>query len=77
MNALQQSKILHAAYFMINDVKIAHLEVRRIGNFLKYPLEAIRWANNVLDISGAQETALLNLQKKFQELNPLKMKFDN
>ena len=63
----QQSLILHAAYHLIHDTDLAHLEIRKIGLLVKEdPKAAIDFANSVLEISGVQREH--EAKTKYQQL---------
>ncbi len=52
----EQTLILHAAYHMIHDTDVAHLEIRKIGLMVKEdPKAALEFANKALQISGEKE----------------------
>jgi len=49
----QKNLVLHAAYHMIHDTDISHLNFRQLNNFIKDPKAALEFANKVLIASGA------------------------
>jgi len=53
LSSEQENLILHAAYHMIHDTDIAHLQFRQLNNFIKDPQAAVEFAKKVLTASGA------------------------
>ncbi len=72
LSATQQSQILHAAYHMIHDTDLAHLEVRKIGQMVKEdPQAALEWADEVLQVSGVQKEIRVKPKDENPALEPL------
>lgn len=49
----QEILVLHAAYHLIHDADVAHLEIRQFAHFVKDPETAIAFAKEVLIACGA------------------------
>ena len=71
LTSTQKKQVLHAAYHMIHDAKIAHLEVRKIGQFINDPNTAVQWANEVLFVSGVQDEIKTTTRQDTLLLSPL------
>jgi hypothetical protein len=70
LNPNQQKQVLHAAYHMIHDAEMPHLEIRKIGQIIKDPIAAVHWANEVLQISGVENEGVEQQKVEGPSLEP-------
>ena len=49
----QENLVLHAAYHLIHDADVAHLQIRQFAHFVKDPQAAVEFAKEVLIACGA------------------------
>jgi|GEM_PF-1618690 len=71
LSTVQKKQVIHAAYHMIHDAKIAHLDLRRIGQFVNDPKTAIEFANEILQECGVQEETSNTTTQKTLNIIPL------
>jgi hypothetical protein len=71
LDTIQKDQILHAVYHMIHDADAAHLEVRKVGQFLKNSKVALEWANEVLSIIGTNNIDKVQPVGESRTLEPL------
>jgi len=66
----QENLVLHAAYHLIHDADVAHLQIRQFAHFVKDPQTAVEFAKEVLIACGALEAD----QQKTEKESPLNKK---
>jgi hypothetical protein len=89
----QETLVLHAAYHLIHDADIAHLEIRQFAHFVKDPQTAVDLANEVLiacgelnkpdpnkkgkEVSIDKKTEIVTLEPSEDELRKLEEKLNS